>query len=141
MLALRKPKALGSTGMVFTINRRNFYNPGGGETRARTHTNTHTRAHYRFIQPQWAIKGDLPGGAQQRTVARDQVLRQGDPYYEFTNFYLCHVVIDGKTWPKTYVYISRDIWRMVIVLADRSIKWENSLHQRVAELKRRPQYI
>ncbi|KAL5516949.1 hypothetical protein EMCRGX_G002406 [Ephydatia muelleri] len=27
-----------------------------------------------------------------------------DPYYEFTNFYPCHVVIDGKTWPSTEHY-------------------------------------
>ena len=27
-----------------------------------------------------------------------------DPYYEFTNFYPCHVLIDGKTWPSTEHY-------------------------------------
>ena len=27
-----------------------------------------------------------------------------DPYYEFTNFYPCHMVIDGKTWPSTEHY-------------------------------------
>ena len=27
-----------------------------------------------------------------------------DPYYEFTNFYPCHVLIDDKTWPSTEHY-------------------------------------